>query len=406
VGEFFGAAESGAAGVPVGGMGSYGFFNAPTPNFNLQPLMPTDGGAAVGLTLQAVVCSDDGLHAVALGPDNGTGDLRGIYSTNSGVTWAVAGGFPIIPNGVSANSAGLQPLAMHTLTVVARVFLSTAVAAVATSTDGGQTWTDTTPAAATIDSFPLYSLAAGGQFLFFDATNNVVWAAADGATWVSNPLPAAINTAQLLENSAGTVLIAYVNLASDNHVEIWSSVDGVVWVSRLVVDSTTSTPGYVPFVYNIVRTQFATTFAIDGDIATGGCDFYTSNAAGTVWTLQSGGAQPPPDVLPAVFKHLYYTGSNTSVFNVSSDGVAWETIPIPNPFLQNGTWQLSGTGALLMLYTPNVSATPDGINFGPLLVFTGSGFVSAMSATPAGGGYTLAVGVDDSGVGHVWRFAA
>ena len=389
--------------MPVGGIGSDGFFNAPTPNFSLAPLVPVDGGASVGLTLTAVVCSNDGSHAVALGPDNGTGDLRAVYSSDGGFTWTVAGGFPIVPGATQVAGNGQQAMAMHGTTVVAAVLVSSNLHII-TSTDGGANWTDTTPATATCSCFPIYSLTAGGQFIWFDGTNNVVWSAADGSTWVSNPLPAAINRAQNLENPAGTALISYVSLASDNHAEIWASSDGITWVSRLVISTTTSTPGYIPFVFNSARHEFAATFLHDID---NGYDFYTSNPLGTVWTLRSTGTQPPPDAVPAVFKHFYYVGTESFGYYLSADGVAWTPEPVANPLFLNNFWQLSGTGSLLMQYGPNVSATPDGINFGPLLVFTTpTGNVSTMAGTAAGGGYTLAVGTDDSGVGHIWRFGA
>lgn len=400
MGEFFGSAVLGTSGVPATGMGSSGFFNVPSPNFHLAPLLPVDGGAAVGLTLQAVQCSDDGLHAVALGVDNGTGDLRAVYSSDSGNTWTVAGGFPIIAGGTGAFSGGLQPIAFHGLIAVALVQAG-GNNVIASSADGGQTWTNTTPATAT-PTGPIYSRVAGA-FLWFDSTNNLVWSAADGTTWVSTALPASIDAAQFLENAAGTALIAYVSVAPDNHAEMWSSADGATWISRLVVAGTTSTPAYIPFVFHPTRNEFAATFLHDIDF---GYDFYASNAAGTAWTLKSTGFQPPPDATPAVFKHLYYTNSNSPSFYISADGATWTPEAITNPYLVNNTWQLSGTGVILILYGPNVAATPDGINFGPLVLFEASGNVSAMAATPAGGGYTLGVGVTDAGLGHIWRFAA
>lgn len=330
-----------------------------------------------------------------------TGDLILGRSIDAGITWTRV--IPTVPVGTttlvvnSANATG---------TVFCGIGQIGGSPVVLSSTDGGLTWVDTTPAGSFIDAAPYYT-AKYDSFVVWD-TGSVqlkYYTSPDGATWTPHVsvgftlAPETIVDGQNCSCAFGLSLPP----AGTGTPQVWRTTDGLTWAPVF-------TPADVDAIYGDVRSscsnQLGTFFWIANDSSGSGVvRMFRSTNDGVTWTEPSNGdgsATPPFPACIQPYSGFFVncTDTNTGLMLArTNDGVTFVpfTFTLPD-FGESLDVAPSGDGTTLFAFNQGIASTTAYPAFGTALPSPAEVFDMT-----TGVGYAIAAGDAGGGDPAIWR---
>lgn len=340
-----------------------------------------DSGSSPG-NLVADIVVVDALNIVAI-----TSDSRVLRSTDSGVTFAeVVGALPV-------GAAAFDMAAGNGVVVIQGT--DAGVHALFTSSDGGATWTNTTPIGNVSQGSAISFLPGFGKFITCEgAAANFIWSSSDGVAWTGTPVVGipgytvgSFTRQYVVEGANGAVFAGYMT-GPDTYFVLANSPDGITWTPfafyGTVVTIDGGTISWNGVAYNacwlVDGTIYFNEASLDG----------LTPAYGT-----SGGAPPPfPNAQAVLNGDIYCSSFVTNDIGVSTDDAAsWLPDVIPDV-----------TFADLLSLPAEILASGEA-----LVVNDGVSWVTELGPIPGfinrtayGLGLTFAVGLI-SGDGGIWR---
>lgn len=331
---------------------------APSPHSNTVSLISifkeVDGGVLAGHSPNDLAISN-ALSAVIVTASN-----FAAHTADGGVTWALV-----------ATVAGITTIfecvCNATGTYVAHGF-NGAASKILTSTDGGATWADTTPAGANVSTTFLICVV-NETFFLFDQAAAKVWHSTTGSAWVGPGIASEFNPQEGTNSASACVVYGFQSPGPPVNVQMWRTTDGATFAVEEVTPSADAIPGGSPF----ASVTGTTHFACLEDTALTQAQFWVSTDDGVTWAQNS--ASTNPDLAPYIhgtvgtaFGKLFSAFDSTGkILAVSANnGVTW----VPNDitatdgtFANGQSLTAKSDGSILFAYGDTISGSLDGTHW-------------------------------------------
>jgi hypothetical protein len=274
----------------------------------------------------------------------------------------------------------------------------------ATSSDNGHTWTDTTPAGMIGGPNALFfSTVAGNLFVSCQGSGNVTWTSADGVTWTSHavaqsPQSFGIFTFNRFIETGGNIFIGSAGTGGGKTIA--KSATGLSYTTVLhVAGGSDFCTGPVLASGPLFGAAVQTGFFPQSTLA------YTS-PDGTTWTLKKTNGNPtavPPYnnmvALGALLVTAAQSGGDGQTCATSADGITWTNhTPGVSGFNANSAPVIQATASNVYLFGQGCIHTPD---FSTWSVDVAVG--NTVNNVKSGSGRVVACGADGSGKGLFFK---